>query len=275
MAILRTPKRLSVSTWALHPLVGTCAPGRPGNPETSIMASHEGSIDLLDVPAALADHDYRTMELCHFHIPNTDAKYLAKLRHAIESAGVELWSTLIDDGDINDSEHGDRDRAWIEGWIDHASALGSRCVRVVPGKQPPTADNIKRTTEQLAWLSDYARERGVQVLAENWFATFSTPHVVAEVLEALNGKVGLCFDFGNWGGDTKYTDLGAIARFADSCHAKCHFEKGVPDAQDFEKCLNITHDAGFSGPYTLVHGEPGRVWESLETQRQLVAPFLM
>jgi sugar phosphate isomerase/epimerase len=271
---LKTPRRVSVSTWALHPLLGTCAPGRPGDPDARMMGDKPGTLDLLDVPAALKGHGYGTMELCHFHVPTRDAGYLADLRAKREAAGVELWSLLIDDGDINHPEHGDRDREWTLGWIDTASALGARCVRVIGGKQAPTPENVARTHDQLKQLMVDAYVRGVHVMTENWFPTLATPEQVHAVLGDLGGTVGLCFDFGNWGGPTKYDDLAAIAGYAESCHAKCNYQEGKPDADDYRRCLDITRAADFSGPYTLVHGEPNDVWGSLAEQRALVEPYL-
>ena len=148
---LKTPRRVSVSTWSLHPLLGTCAPGRPGDPDARMMGDNPGTLDLLDVPAALKEHGVETMELCHFHVPTRDPAYLAELRARREAAGVELWSLLIDDGDINDPEQGDRDRAWTLGWIDTAAALGARCVRVIGGKQEPTPATMNAIADLMAW----------------------------------------------------------------------------------------------------------------------------
>lgn len=264
----------SVSTWSLHSLLGTCAVGRPGDSEARLMESQPGEMDLLDVPEELAKHGFTTMELCHFHIPRTDAKYLATLRKAIEDHGIELWSLLIDDGDITHPETGDRDRQWIAEWIDRASALGARCVRVIGGRQPASAEVLATATEQLGKLAAYASERGVRVLTENWMETFATPAALTQVLDELQHEVGLCFDFGNWSGPRKYNNLAEIAPYANSCHAKCQYTDGTPDAEDFRRCLDITREANFHGPYTLVHGEPGRVWESLAEQRDLLTPYL-
>lgn len=273
---VRTKRRVSVSTWALHPLIGTVAPGRPGDENARLMTAGTPAnpLDLLDVPAQLAAREYRTMELCHFHVPTRDEPYLAELRAALEASGVELWSLLIDDGDINHPTYGDRDRAWILGWIDAAAALGARCVRIVGGKQEPTPETLARSREQLIGLVMEAYLRGIHLLTENWFATLSRPEYVQEIIESAQGSIGLCLDFGNWGGPTKYADLAQIAPLASSCHAKCNFQNGVPDVDDFERCLGLTRETDFSGPYTLVYGEPGSVWESLDTQRKLVQPFL-
>jgi sugar phosphate isomerase/epimerase len=277
---LQTPRRVSVSTWALHPLIQTVAPGRPpsadpdNNPNARLMEHHEGTLDLLDVPHKLAAHGFTTMELCHFHLPSRDPEYIAKFRAAREAAGIELWSVLIDDGDINHPEYGDADRQWILNWIDTAADLGARCVRIIGGKQPPTPENVRRSHFQLKQLMVDAYMRGIHVMTENWFSTLANPSHVHQVFAELGGSVGLCFDFGNWGGPDKYINLADIAEYAESCHAKCNFVNGEPDTDDYTRCLDITRKAGFSGPYTLVYGEPGTVWGSLDRQRDLVTPYL-
>ncbi len=271
---LQTPRRVSVSTWALHPLIQTCAPGRPGDPDARLMGDAPGSLDLLEVPAALAERGFKTMELCHFHIPSRDPEYLVRFKAAREAAGVELWSLLIDDGDINDSENGDRDREWILSWIDDAHALGAKCARVIGGKQHPTQQNLMRTHEQLKRLAVDGYLREIHVLTENWYPTLSTPENVHQVLDGLEGAVGLNFDFGNWGGESKYENLADIVEYAEGSHAKCDYRDGKPDVEDFTRCLQIAADADYSGPFTLVYGEPGRVWESLDEQRELVRPYL-
>lgn len=236
-----------------------------------MMSPGGDALDLLEVPGELAKHGYKTMELCHFHIPHQADSYLAELKQAIDEAGVELWSLLIDDGNITDPEHHDRDRGWTADWITRAGKLGSKCVRVIGGKQ---SGATPQCIKQLTLLDEYARTQNVQVLTENWFETLSDPFAIYEVFRLVPSTVGLCFDFGNWRGPTKYRDLELIARYATSCHAKCQYTNGVPDEEDFRRCLEITKAAEFSGPYTLVYGEPGKVWESLDQQRQLLEPYL-
>ena len=268
--MIQTPLRLSVSTWALHDLIATVAPGRPGDPEARLMPEREsgGSLSLLQVPRELAKRGITTMELCHFHLPETSARYLEEWASVREEAGVALWSLLIDDGDINHPELGDRDRAWIIEWLDRASLLGARCVRIIGGKQPLTDGSLARSIAQLKILAMEAYVRGLHVLIENWFATLSTPEAIQTVMEQTGGSVGLTFDFGNWSGPGKYDNLAQIAHYAEGCHAKWDSD------EDFLRCLEITRAANFSGPYTLVYGEPGRVWESLEYQRELLLPYL-
>ena len=272
--MIETLRRVSVSSWALHPALGTVSKGRPGDPDGLLMAPHAGTLDLLDVPAQLAARGIFTMELCHFHVPDRSDAYLEKLKAKLAESNVELWSLLIDDGDLTDPSNGERDRAWILGWIDTASKLGATCVRVIAGKQPPTEENLEKAVAQLKLLAMEAYVRGVHVLTENWFATLSTPDAVNRVMYALDGAVGLNLDFGNWGGPQKYENLGKIVRWAEGSHAKCDFREGVPNAEDYLACLEVTKGGGYCGPYSLVHGEASDLWGSIETQKKLVEPYL-
>ena len=272
----QTGRRLSVSTWSLHRTLGS--PPIYG-PDTSQPAwtPPDGALPLLDLPAKLADFGIGTLEICHFSLPSTAPAYLADLRAALARAEVELWSLLIDGGDITHPEHGARDLAWIEDWLPVAEALGARNVRVVAGMQPPAPETIDRSVAALRRIIDAAEQHGVHVMTENWHALMDGPDVVTEILDRLQGDVGLCFDFGNWRGPDKYADLAAIAPYADSCHAKCAFDAaGTPDAADYARCLEIVDAAGFAGPYTLIYdGADADEWRGLAVEREMVAPFLL
>jgi sugar phosphate isomerase/epimerase len=248
--------------------------GRPGDPDAFLIEALPGELDLLELPSQLKGRGIASLELCHFHLPSDDAEYVQKLRTAMIENEIELWSLLIDDGDIAHPETGDRDREWIEGWIERAVDLGAQCVRVIGGQQPTSPEALERSVGQLRKLQEFAEARKIRLLTENWHETLSTPAALCFVLDDLRGEVGLCFDFGNWTGPGKYKELAEIVGHATSCHAKCEFVEGVPNEEDFQHCLELTKNAGFDGPYTIVHGEPGRVWESIEEQLALLRPHL-
>lgn len=269
-------KRVSVSTWALHGALGLTYWDRPAEPIKQRAETYgPGTVALLDVPARLAGMGIHTLELCHFQIPTRDAAYLNDLRAALDAANVQLFSLLIDDGDITHPEHGKRDLDWIAGWIDTAGALGAERARVIAGRQDPTAETLERSRAGLWALAECARTQNVRVMTENWFGLLPRPEPVHALLDSLNGAVGLCLDFGNWSGPTKYADLAAIAPRAESCHAKAHFTgPNAIDREDYGRCLDLTRSAGFDGPYTLVDGGPGDEWEGLALQRDILQPAL-
>jgi sugar phosphate isomerase/epimerase len=269
--------RVSVSSWSLHRGLGK--PPFTG-PETSGVQTATPTIQplfsLLELPARVAAASIHTLEICHFHLPSREPAYVRKLRSAIESAGVELWSLLIDDGDIAHPLHHERDATWVEIWLDVAAALGAKNARVSGGKQEPGQEAVARSERNMARLAEAAQKRNVRLMTENWQNLLSTPEIVLEVLDHLDGAVGLCADFGNWRGPQKYDDLAQIFPRAESCHAKCHFSaSGQMDRVDFEHCLELTRQAGFAGPYTLIYDGPGNdEMAALQLERAVVLPYL-
>ncbi len=269
--------RLSVSTWSLHRQLGK--PGFTGpahDMQIPTETHNNGSIPLLDLPSRIAEFGINTFELCHFHLPSIEKSYLYELSAALQDADVELFSLLIDDGDITHQTDAERDIAWIEKWIDIAGEIGAECARVIGGKAEPSEETIIQSKNALSRLTERAESAGIRLMTENWFSIFSTPENVNNILDNLDGKVGLCLDFGNWRGDTKYTDLAAIAPKAESCHTKAHFAAPREiDKVDYIHCLELTQKAGFSGPHTLIYDGPGDdEWEGLDIEREVVNPYL-
>jgi hypothetical protein len=270
-------ERFSVSTWALHTVLGQTYPDTPGDPhKASVAPAGPGTLPLLGIPARVAALGFGRMELCHFQLPSRDPAYLAELRAALADADVELWSLLIDDGDLTHPEHHDRDAAWIAGWLDVAAALGARRARIIAGKQPPseTANALSRT--HLRELAARAASLNVRPMTENWFAFLPAPANVLSLLDDLDGALGLCVDWGNWNNNAdKYADLAAIFPRGESCHARCNFAPdGIPDAADYSRCLDLARAADFAGPFTLVATTPNAPWEGLTVQRDLLAHYL-
>ncbi len=269
-----TTPRLSVSTWSLKRLLGQPAPYGPDS-TTSPSFPAEG-LPLLELPAQLAKFGISTLEICHFHLPSIDPGYLSELRASLQAAHVELFSLLIDDGDVTHPTNAARDMTWIASWLPIAGDLGASHARVSAGKSTATPATLQTSAQALAQLAEMAQAAGIRLMTENWHTLLSEPASVHTLLERLDGRVGLCFDFGNWGGPDKYAKLRSIVSYAESCHAKAHFTApNTLDTDDYVRCLDITRDAHFTGPYTLIYDGPNPdEWAGLASERELVAPYL-
>ncbi len=268
--------RLSLSTWSLHRMLGPVYWDSPARPSPDPEEPYgPGCMTLLELPAQLTRMGIYTLEICHFHLPSRDPVYISELHSALDDAGVELFSLLIDDGDITHPEYGPRDLRWIAEWLETAGALGATCARVIAGK---TVDDeaLDRSRDGLRQLASAAESCNIRLMTENWFSVMAKPQSVYRLLDALEGRVGLCVDFGNWKGLTKYDDLMRIMPLAESCHAKCHFAAQMEaDTEDFIHCLDISREAGFKGPYTLIYDGPSDdEWAGIKLERQLVLPYV-
>jgi sugar phosphate isomerase/epimerase len=250
-------------------------PGSYGPGQEIPKASQQG-LSLLELPAKLNEFGINTLEICHFHLPTREAAYLREFRSAMADAGVEAFTLLIDSGDITDPTHGERDLAWISAWLDDAAELGVERVRVIAGKQQPSVEALQRSVAALRQLADRAVTLGLRLTTENWLALMASPSEVLQVVEALDGRLGLCVDFGNWRGVTKYADLAELMPWAESFHAKCHFSSdGTMEREDYVSCLELARNAPKAGPYTLIYDGPNAdEWAGLDAERTVVMPYL-
>lgn len=271
-----TQRRISVSSWSLHRTLGS--PDIYGVEQAFRLprATHSrGQSTLLELPAKLAEFGITTLEICHFHLPDLDTHYLSELRSALRTSNIELFSLLIDEGDITHPTHAERDLIWIERWLEIAEQLGARRARVIAGK---TASDgaLQRSAQGLKRLSKRAEERGLRLMTENWFNLLRDAQAVHTLFEQLEQHVGLCLDFGNWKGPDKYAQLASIASYAESCHTKAHFQNpDTLDHPDYTHCLDITREAQFAGPYTLIYDGPSDdEWSGLALERAVVQPYV-
>lgn len=269
-----TAPKLALSTWSIHRAIGTSFPNSPENDRDGPAEPTwgAGTMSLMEVPAVLAGLGIDRLEICSFHIPGRDPGFIDELRAAMAESGVTLQTLLIDDGDITDPVHRDRDIAWIGRWIDVAAALGAEKARVIAGKQQPSDAVLARSVAGLAELSRRGSEQGVRILTENWLATTPGPSEVHAILDGLDDKVGFLADLGNWKGPTKYDALASILPRAENSHAHGDFDENLElDADDFGRCLSVARDAGFAGPFTLIYNGPNDdEWQAVKLERDFI-----
>lgn len=251
--------RFAISSWSLNGLLGSGFP-------------------LTDIPKQCAQHDIHTLELCHFHLPSTDAAYLRSLRQALEDAEVGLSKLLIDTGDITarDPVQSSHDVQLIHGWIDVAASLGAKEVRIDAGHQSPTPEVIQQSAQGLRLCADYAAHYGLRTVTENWHATAQESATLLKILELCEGRVGLCADTGNAEATRdKYDTLAQLLPHASSVHFKARYRAaGEIQMDDVERCSHLLQHAKFDGVITLIYAEKENEWEGVEQLRRAVEPYL-
>ena len=252
-------RRCAVSSWSLDGLLQTGVP-------------------LLDIPAQLRHHGIAAFELCHFHLPTTDAAYLHALRDRFAAARVELFSVLIDAGDIVTPDLVQRatDTAFTQQWIEIAAALGATRVRIDAGQQPPTPEVIQRSAEQLHTLAQYAASYGVAVSTENWRTTSQEPAVLLAILNACPSQIGLCVDTGNAEATRdKYQTLAQLFPRATSVHFKARYTSaGVIDNDDVQHCRSLLQAVAFDSVITLIYDRKQHEWDGIQQLRKALSPYV-
>ena len=258
--------RVSVSSWSLHRALGSVWLD-DFSAEKLTPPNGTAAISLLQLPGLAAQHGIHTLEICHFHFPSRDHGYLAELASEAAGAGVEIFSVLIDDGDITAADPQVREVQldWIRGWIDTASILGAKAARVVAGEASVPADtanladhpSIQMSALQLQSLHAYGADKGVKVFTENFRPlSLKADHLIA-ILELCDDQITICADFGNFKGPDRYAEFAKIAPWATSGHAKAQYEEDgsiIPD--DLAGGIQVLKQRGFAGPLSLIFDQP-------------------
>jgi sugar phosphate isomerase/epimerase len=272
---------LSVSTWSLHRLLGPLR-WTEWDPATGTHKTREQPqpqiLTLLELPAEAERRGYHAVEVCHFHFPSTETIYLEKLREAFSASGLSFDTLLLDYGDLTtgDEVRLEADLVMFRQWIDIASRAGAKYIRIIAGDASPSnEDAIRRSAGALSGLADYASERGVRVITENFHSLTSTGESCSRLLQQADGKVGMITDFGNFKKPSKYEEFAMTLPHSVSVHAKADYDPdGLPDEAEYRRCLDAMKASGYNGPVVLIYDGPGDMWEGLERIRRIAEPYL-
>ena len=260
---------IAVSSWALHDLLG-----RPGKvtpqQDAAPTPAETPRFTVLQLCGELGRHGIRRLELCHFHIADTQPAALQALREAVATEAATLSSLLIDAGDVGDAAKYETDVPWLEGWIGRAAALGCGACRISAGRQPPTAEVTPQVIRAFERLVQRAESLEIRLVTENWLDYTDVPRTVHGLLDRFDGRLGLCLDFKNWLG--RFEDIASLAPRAESCHVPAVVRPGSDEPDPVAlRCLEILRDVGFTGVYTLVEADPADPWGSLARSAEVIA----
>ena len=194
------------------------------------------------------------------HFESREASYLKDLKAALDKNSCTLINIQADTPgkDMSNPENGNSSLAVqdIKEWIDVGAALGSKMVRG-SFMQHSLEEGIKSTKE----LVKYAKSKGITLLCENHYDLMSVPENHLRVIQEV-GKdhFGLLADFGNYPEPIdKYSALALIAPYTLLVSAKSHAydENYEHIGFDFDRCVKIMEEGGFTGIYSLEQWENG------------------
>ena len=194
------------------------------------------------------------------HFESRSPSYLKELKAALNKNKCKLINIQVDTPgkDMSDPENGNSGLAVqeIKEWIDVGAALGSLMVRG-SFMQHSLEEGIKSTK----MLVQYAKSRGITLLCENHFDLMSIPGNHLKVVEEVGrDHFGLLADFGNYPESIdRYNALERIAPHTQLVSAKTHgFDEDHRHIGfDFDRCVRIMEEGGFTGIYSLEQWEDG------------------
>jgi sugar phosphate isomerase/epimerase len=216
----------------------------PGNP-----------LRLVDVPAYYRERfAIRNLEFWSHHFESLEKPYLEELRTRVKAAKAELINVQVDAKyDLASKNEDDRQAslATVRQWIDAAALLGSRAVRINPGRPD---GSVEQSIASMKEVNQYCESKGLPLLTENHFGLEMDPDVHLKIREAAGPKNFYTLpDFGNYPVETMWDSLAKILPYAYVVSAKAvDFDaQGKHISYDFDRCVQMCERAGFKGIYLV------------------------
>jgi sugar phosphate isomerase/epimerase len=212
-------------------------------------------LTLLNVPAYYRQRfGIRNLEFWSHHFESREVSYLRELRARVKAAGSELINVQVDGPyDLASTDEVERQRslALMREWIDAAAEVGSRAVRINPGK---AGGSIEQCIASMKEVNQYCISRRLPLLTENHFGLEMNPDVHLRIREAAGpGNIHTLPDFGNYPVETMWESLAKILPFAYVVSAKAvdFDEQSLHISYDFDRCVQLCERAGFKGIYLV------------------------
>ena len=221
-----------------------------------------GSFTLLELPKVLKNElGLEVVDFNSVNFPSFEPGYLEKLRAAVAEAGCVATNLKMNQKvNMDSADPSERGHALdvYRKSIDAAEILGLHWVRPLPRSERP---DMERHIGAFRELIDYAGEKDVTLLIENFGWMMSDPDSVVTLADQIGKDVAIGIDTGNWDkNETRYAALRKTFPRVVTCDfkAKAMGENGEHAAYDLEKCFELGWEAGFRGPWNLEHGHRDR-----------------
>ena len=222
-------------------------------PKTTIAI--DDPLTLLNVPAYYRERfGIRNLEFWSHHFESLEISYLEELRARVNAAGAALINVQVDgayDLASTDEEERQRSLALVRNWIDAAALLGSRAVRINPGK---AGGSIDKSIVSLREVNRHCVSRRLPLLTENHFGLEMDPDIHLRIREAAGPEnIHTLPDFGNYPVETMWDSLAKILPHAYVVSAKAvdFDEHAAHVSYDFDRCVQLCERAGFKGIYLV------------------------
>ncbi|MBU6236894.1 MAG: sugar phosphate isomerase/epimerase [Planctomycetes bacterium] len=194
-------------------------------------------------------------ELTSYYFPeNVDDAYLTRLRLHCHRRGISIsGGAIANDFCQSDSSKRAADIEHTKRWIDRYAILGAPVIRIFAGGQPKGEEwstTLKRCTDSIDEVTQYATKRGIYLGLENHGGVTSTASQLLEIVRNVKGDgFGVNLDSGNFRStNDPYSELEQIAPYAVNAQLKVEmFPGGKKEWTDIPRVLRILANSGYSG----------------------------
>lgn len=230
--------RISLAEWSLH---DTIFKGKLDNKDFAKTAKEEFKINAVEYVNQF------------FKDKAEDKAYLEELKKRHDDLQVRALLIMIDgEGALGDADEAKRKKA-VENhykWVDAAQFLGCHSIRVNAQSTKEYEESKKLASDGLRRLSEYAKDRKINVIVENHGGLSSNGKWLSETIAMVGLKnCGTLPDFGNFYDYDRYQGVTDLMPTAKAVSAKSYDfdDQGNETKIDYAKMMKIVLDAGYKG----------------------------
>jgi sugar phosphate isomerase/epimerase len=193
-----------------------------------------------------------------YYFADTSPEYLAHLKGKCSRLGLDVSGTAVGNNFcISDPSKLRQQIQYVKDWVDHASRLGAKTIRIFAGNvdKGDTEEKARaRCVEAIQEACDYAAKFGVILALENHGGIVKTIDQMLTVIQAVKHDwFGVNWDSGNFISDDPYADLTRIAPYAVTVQIKTEIQRTgqKKEESDLKQLIAILRTANYRGYVAL------------------------
>ncbi|MBO2535617.1 sugar phosphate isomerase/epimerase family protein [Rummeliibacillus suwonensis] len=178
--------------------------------------------------------NYKRVELCDLSIESHSLDYIRKLKRYLNKLKLNVEAVDIrNDLSLESETEVQKQIHHIETWIDVASQLNAKYVRIWVGEASNRMEIIEKVHKRLHIISNYAKQKEVTPLIENHGGISSNPDLLKELL-STEKNIGAIIDFGHFAIDDICYAIREISPYIKLIHVKSFNFRGNLEETTFD-----------------------------------------
>ena len=216
------------------------------------------SMTLDDFVETAAGMGLDAVEPTAYYFAETSPDYLAHLKGKCTRLGLDVSGTAVGNNFCGrDPEKLREQIAYVKHWVDVASRLGGKTIRIFAGT-PDKGDSEEqaraRCVEAIQEACDYAGKAGIILALENHGGITSNIEQMLTLVKAVKHDwFGVNWDTGNFVSADPYADLTQLAPYAVTVQIKSEIQRTgqKKEEADLRRLIDILRAADYRGYVAL------------------------